>query len=121
MNFCKIFTKMIKIFRFHRDILSGWPNGLRGIAKKNQKSKDNTLLLFADSENSYDGKSTKDENKRNERRTVSAIDYSSDYSDWLMPTPPSEEIPINDEKETEEPAPASNGDKHNSPEQMRLF
>lgn len=89
--------------------------------KKNQKSKDNTLLLFADSENSYDGKSTKDENKRNERRTVSAIDYSSDYSDWLMPTPPSEEIPINDEKETEEPAPASNGDKHNSPEQMRLF
>lgn len=89
--------------------------------KKNQKSKDNTLLLFADSENSYDGKSTKDENKRNDRRTVSAIDYSSDYSDWLMPTPPSEEIPINDEKETEEPAPASNGDKHNSPEQMRLF
>ncbi len=62
---------------------------------------------------------------------VSAIDYSSEFSDWLMPTPPSDTIPISAEPEVEfvvddpveEEQPKKSKPKHNPniPEQMELF
>ena len=54
---------------------------------------------------------------------ISAIDYSTEYSDWLMPTPPSSSIPIVDD-EPEEPQPSKpekSKHNHNIPEQMELF
>ncbi len=61
---------------------------------------------------------------------VSAIDYSTEFSDWLMPTPPSDAIPISAEPEVEfvddpveEEQPKKSKTKHNPniPEQMELF
>lgn len=63
---------------------------------------------------------------------VSAIDYTTEFSDWLMPTPPSDAIPISAEPEmefvdeqpiVEEEQPKKPKAKHNPniPEQMELF
>ena len=57
---------------------------------------------------------------------ISAIDYTTEYSDWLMPTPPTSAIPIVAE-EPEEPEienhkePEKNHANPNIPEQMELF
>ena len=55
---------------------------------------------------------------------ISAIDYNSEYTDWLMPTPPSESIPIvSDSSDAEEEAKSAEKTYHNPnlPEQMELF
>ena len=57
---------------------------------------------------------------------ISAIDYTTEYSDWLMPTPPTNAIPIVAE-EPEEPEienhkePEKSHANPNIPEQMELF
>ena len=57
---------------------------------------------------------------------ISAIDYTTEYSDWLMPTPPTNAIPIVAE-EPEEPEienhkePEKGHANPNIPEQMELF
>lgn len=58
--------------------------------------------------------------KKEERPVVSAIDYTTDYSDWLMPTPPSESIPISNEPEEAE-IPVAKEKPRNAPAQMELF
>ena len=51
------------------------------------------------------------------KKVVSAIDYTTkDYTDWLMPTPPSTAIPIDDEPEEKPEKPAKP-----QPSQMELF
>ena len=65
----------------------------------------------------------KKQDKEKAKSVISAIDYSTEYSDWLMPTPPSSSIPIVDD-EPEEPQPSKpekSKHNHNIPEQMELF
>ena len=57
---------------------------------------------------------------------ISAIDYTTEYSDWLMPTPPTNAIPIvaEEPEETEivnHKEPEKSHTSHNIPEQMELF
>lgn len=58
------------------------------------------------------------------QQKISAIDYSTEYTDWLMPTPPSASIPI-DSDENEEQEEKARSDKQkknpNAPSQMELF
>lgn len=57
---------------------------------------------------------------------ISAIDYNSEYTDWLIPTPPSDSIPIvadSNDAEAEEETRSDEKTYHNPniPEQMELF
>lgn len=63
-------------------------------------------------------KQQKKETTKKERKVVSAIDYSNDNSDWLLPTPPTLIIPI--EKEEEKVEQQRKSDKPH-PAQMQLF
>ncbi len=63
--------------------------------------------------------------EKKKQTTVSAIDYSSEYTDWLLPTPPSVSIPIEEDEEPEEKPAGKQEKRHagnpNAPEQMELF
>ena len=65
-------------------------------------------------------KQQKKETTKKERKVVSAIDYSNDNSDWLLPTPPTLIIPIEKEKEEEKVEQQRKSDKPH-PAQMQLF
>lgn len=57
---------------------------------------------------------------------ISAIDYTTEYTDWLMPSPPSEAIPITPEDVSETPEPTIRQQEPakknpNAPSQMELF
>lgn len=64
-------------------------------------------------------KQQKKETTKKERKVVSAIDYSNDNSDWLLPTPPTLIIPI--EKEEEEKVEQQRKSDKPHPAQMQLF
>lgn len=89
------------------------------LEKQLKPRKEEKVLLFNEPEETFEP--TKKEHKKRERKTVSAIE--PDYSDWLMPTPPTSEIPI----DSIEPASTENNTKkiperrHNAPSQMELF
>ena len=65
-------------------------------------------------------KQQKKETTKKERKVVSAIDYSNDNSDWLLPTPPTLIIPIEKEEEEEKVEQQRKSDKPH-PAQMQLF
>lgn len=65
-------------------------------------------------------KQQKKETTKKERKVVSAIDYSNDNSDWLLPTPPTLIIPIEKEEEEKKVEQQRKSDKPH-PAQMQLF
>ena len=92
------------------------------IEKQLKKRREEKVVLF-DEDDEKSAKPNKKENAIKERRKVSAIDYAADYSDWLMPTPPTSEIPINleDEPEQNNKVKTPSEKRHNAPSQMELF
>lgn len=96
------------------------------LEKQLKENRQEKTVLFNEEEITYN-KPVKKENKKKSKRTVSAIDYTADYSDWLMPTPPTAEIPIddndddNEEEVVENTSKKATEKKHNSPAQMELF
>lgn len=88
-----------------------------------KKEKQTKVISFEDPVPTYksenqEQKRPKKETPKKERKVVSAIDYSNDNSDWLLPTPPSLIIPI--EKEEEKAEQPKKSDKPH-PAQMQLF
>ena len=55
------------------------------------------------------------------KQVISAIDYSTDYSDWLMPTPPTEAIPIEAEEQDSDATEKDSKEDSDAPTQMELF
>lgn len=55
------------------------------------------------------------------KQVISAIDYSTDYSDWLMPTPPTGAIPIEAEDHDSDTTVQDSKEDSDAPTQMELF
>ena len=88
-----------------------------------KKEKQSKVISFEDPVPGFtpvkkEQKQQKKETTKKERKVVSAIDYSNDNSDWLLPTPPTLIIPI--EKEEEKVEQQRKSDKPH-PAQMQLF
>ena len=89
------------------------------------------MVVFSESDTSYTAeaaakpapKATSKAGRRaSKKKVVSAIDYTTDYSDWLIPSPPSDNIPITDEPEaTETHRDEEPETRKNAPSQMELF
>lgn len=87
---------------------------------ENLKGQNPINVLFSDDTHRPETeRQPRKEKTKKQKQVISAIDYTTDYSDWLMPTPPSETIPIIPEEETthlKDTKPAGGG-----PAQMELF
>lgn len=96
------------------------------LAEEKKETKKRVELSFGDEPAAPQKPAKTKEAKTKQSGKISAIDYTTEYTDWLMPTPPTASIPIDEAAEepeayTAKPAKKEQAQNPNAPSQMELF